>query len=45
MNILQENDPLLLNKRRIIGLETSKPNLSQVLREAKEKSEEIEKKI
>ncbi|XP_055382841.1 protein FAM114A2 [Condylostylus longicornis] len=45
MNILQENDPLLLNKRRIIGLESSKPNLSQVLREAKEKSEEIEKNL
>lgn len=30
MNILQENDPLLMNKRKLLGLEHDKPNLSEV---------------
>uniref|UniRef100_A0A0K8TRS9 Protein FAM114A2 n=1 Tax=Tabanus bromius TaxID=304241 RepID=A0A0K8TRS9_TABBR len=45
MTILQENDPLLLNKRKLLGLETDKPVLSQVLREAKKKSEEAENNL
>uniref|UniRef100_A0A182JC86 Protein FAM114A2 n=1 Tax=Anopheles atroparvus TaxID=41427 RepID=A0A182JC86_ANOAO len=46
MTILQENDPGLLNKRKLLGLE---PNngviLSQVLREAKAKTEESERNL
>lgn len=67
MNILQENDPGLLNKRKLLGLDNTNPVLSQVqfpfpilifyirdinficyfqiLREAKEKSEEAEKNM
>lgn len=45
MNILQENDPLLLQKRKFMGLESERPILSQVLREAKAKSEEVEKNL
>lgn len=30
MNILQENDPLLMNKRKMLGLEAERPNLSEV---------------
>lgn len=30
MHILQENDPLLMNKRKFLGLEPDKPNLSEV---------------
>lgn len=43
MTILQENDSGLISKRKLLGLDNSKPVLSQVLREAKEKSEESEK--
>lgn len=43
MTILQENDAGLISKRRLLGLDNPKPVLSQVLREAKEKSEEMEK--
>lgn len=43
MTILQENDAGLISKRKLLGLDNSKPVLSQVLREAKEKSEESEK--
>lgn len=43
MTILQENDAGLISKRKLLGLDNSKPVLSQVLREAKEKSEETEK--
>uniref|UniRef100_A0A2M3Z3N3 Protein FAM114A2 n=1 Tax=Anopheles braziliensis TaxID=58242 RepID=A0A2M3Z3N3_9DIPT len=46
MTILQENDPGLLNKRKLLGLT---PNdgviLSQVLREAKAKTEERERNL
>uniref|UniRef100_A0A182MNW1 Protein FAM114A2 n=1 Tax=Anopheles culicifacies TaxID=139723 RepID=A0A182MNW1_9DIPT len=46
MTILQENDPGLLNKRKLLGLQ---PNdgvvLSQVLREAKAKTEERERNL
>lgn len=45
MNILQENDPLLLNKRKMLGLDSDRPVLSQVLREAKQKTEETEKNL
>lgn len=43
MTILQENDAGLISKRKLLGLDNEKPVLSQVLREAKEKSEETEK--
>lgn len=43
MTILQENDAGLISKRRLLGLDNPKPVLSQILREAKEKSEEMEK--
>lgn len=43
MTILQENDAGLISKRKLLGLDIQKPVLSQVLREAKEKSEESEK--
>lgn len=45
MTILQENDPGLMNKRKLLGLDNDKPVLSQVLREAKEKSEESERNL
>lgn len=45
MTILQENDAGLISKRKLLGLDNSKPVLSQVLREAKEKSEESEKSM
>lgn len=45
MTILQENDPGLINKRKLLGLDNDKPVLSQVLREAKEKSEESERNM
>ncbi|GAB0097429.1 protein FAM114A2 [Sergentomyia squamirostris] len=45
MTILQENDPGLLNKRKMLGLETERPVLSQILREAKEKTEETERQM
>lgn len=45
MTILQENDPGLMNKRKLLGLDNDKPVLSQVLREAKEKSEESERNM
>lgn len=43
MTIIQENDAGLISKRKLLGLDNQKPVLSQVLREAKEKSEESEK--
>lgn len=45
MTILQENDPGLINKRKLLGLDNDRPVLSQMLREAKEKSEESEKTL
>lgn len=43
MTILQENDPGLLNKRKMLGMmDKDTPVLSQILREAKEKTEEAE---
>ncbi|XP_017473535.1 PREDICTED: protein FAM114A2 isoform X1 [Rhagoletis zephyria] len=42
MHILQENDPLLMNKRKMLGLETERPNLSQVLKEAKKDADQLE---
>lgn len=45
MTILQENDPGLMNKRKLLGLDNDKPVLSQVLREAKQKTEENEKNL
>lgn len=45
MTILQENDPGLINKRKLLGLDNDRPILSQVLRDAKEKSEANEKNL
>ncbi|XP_059612259.1 protein FAM114A2 [Phlebotomus argentipes] len=45
MTILQENDPGLMNKRKLLGLETERPVLSQILREAKAKTEETERQM
>ena len=43
MTILQDGDPMLMNKRKLLGLDNNeRPVLSQILREAKEKSEENE---
>ncbi|XP_004535596.1 protein FAM114A2 [Ceratitis capitata] len=42
MHILQENDPLLMNKRKLLGLEQDKPNLSEVLKEAKKDADQLE---
>ncbi|XP_018803331.1 PREDICTED: protein FAM114A2 [Bactrocera latifrons] len=42
MHILQENDPLLMNKRKLLGLEQDKPNLSEVLKEAKKDADHLE---
>lgn len=43
VEVLQEGDPGLKKKRALFKLESGKPNLSQILREAKEKSEEESK--
>ncbi len=46
MTILQENDPGLLNKRKMLGMmDKDTPVLSQILREAKEKTEEAEQNL
>ncbi|CAL7941765.1 unnamed protein product [Xylocopa violacea] len=45
MEVLQEGDPGLKKKRAFFINETDKPNLSQILREAKEKAENNEKTI
>ncbi|KAM7363205.1 protein FAM114A2 [Cochliomyia hominivorax] len=45
MNILQENDPLLKNKIKKLGLEQDKPNLSEILKEAKKESEQLEQSL
>lgn len=46
MTILQENDPGLLNKRKMLGMmDNDAPVLSQILREAKEKTEEAEQNL
>lgn len=46
MTILQENDPGLLNKRKMLGMmDKDAPVLSQILREAKEKTEEAEQNL
>lgn len=46
MTMLQENDPGLLNKRKMLGMmDTDAPVLSQILREAKEKTEEAEQNL
>ncbi|XP_054743766.1 protein FAM114A2 [Anastrepha obliqua] len=42
MHILQENDPLLKNKRKLLGLEAERPNLSQILKEAKKDADQLE---
>ncbi|KAL0116548.1 hypothetical protein PUN28_009892 [Cardiocondyla obscurior] len=45
MEVLQEGDPGLKKKRAFFLNESEKPNLSQILREAKEKAETEEKTI
>ncbi|CAH2087850.1 unnamed protein product [Euphydryas editha] len=40
MEVLQEGDPGLAKKKALLGLDTDKPVLSQVLREAKAKADE-----
>lgn len=45
MTILQENDAGLLSKRKLLGMGNDGMVLSQVLREAKEKTEEREKNL
>ncbi|XP_018396381.1 PREDICTED: protein FAM114A2 isoform X3 [Cyphomyrmex costatus] len=45
MEVLQEGDPGLKKKRAFFMNESEKPNLSQILREAKEKAETEEKTI
>lgn len=43
MEVLQEGDPGLKKKRTFFINETDKPNLSQILREAKEKADSTER--
>ncbi|XP_064552825.1 protein FAM114A2 [Drosophila montana] len=45
MNILQENDPKLMNKRKLLGLDANKPNLSAVLLEAKKDADQMEESL
>lgn len=45
MTILQENDPKLMNKRKLLGLEANKPNLSAVLLEAKKDADQMEQSL
>lgn len=45
MEVLQEGDPGLKNKRALLKIDTDKPILSQVLREAKERSEKENKAL
>lgn len=45
MNIISEQDSKLVIKNNLMRIEGDKPNLSEVLREAKVKSEEIEKNL
>ncbi|XP_037944573.1 protein FAM114A2 [Teleopsis dalmanni] len=45
MNMLQENDPLLMNKRKMLGLEPDRPNLSEVLKEAKKDADQLENQL
>ncbi|XP_073836622.1 protein FAM114A2 [Musca autumnalis] len=45
MNILQENDPLLKNKIKKLGLEKEKCNLTEILKEAKKETEQLEQSM
>ncbi|XP_034486226.1 protein FAM114A2 [Drosophila innubila] len=45
MTILQDNDPKLMNKRKLLGLEANKPNLSAVLLEAKKDADQMEQSL
>ncbi|XP_016926115.4 protein FAM114A2 [Drosophila suzukii] len=45
MTILQDNDPKLMNKRKLLGLETNSPNLSAVLLEAKKDADQMEQSM
>ncbi|XP_030374104.1 protein FAM114A2 [Scaptodrosophila lebanonensis] len=45
MNILQENDPKLINKRKLLGLDANKPNLSAILLEAKKDADQMENSL
>ncbi|KAH8271204.1 hypothetical protein KR018_001197 [Drosophila ironensis] len=45
MTMLQDNDPKLMNKRKLLGLEANKPNLSAVLLEAKKDADQMEQSL
>ncbi|KAH8389382.1 hypothetical protein KR200_002328 [Drosophila serrata] len=45
MTILQDNDPKLMNKRKLLGLEANKPNLSALLLEAKKDADQMEESL
>uniref|UniRef100_A0A1A9W9D1 Protein FAM114A2 n=1 Tax=Glossina brevipalpis TaxID=37001 RepID=A0A1A9W9D1_9MUSC len=45
MTLLQENDPSLKDKIKKLALETEKPNLSEVLKQAKHENEKIEQTL
>lgn len=45
MTILQDNDPKLMNKRKLLGLEADKPNLSAILLEAKKDADQMEQSL
>ncbi|XP_043653080.1 protein FAM114A2 [Drosophila teissieri] len=45
MTILQDNDPKLMNKRKLLGLEANSPNLSAVLLEAKKDADQMEQSL
>ncbi|XP_068156175.1 protein FAM114A2 [Drosophila tropicalis] len=45
MTILQDNDPKLMNKRKLLGLEANKPNLSAILLEAKKDADQLEQSL
>lgn len=45
MDILQENDPQIKHKIKMLALESEQPNLSQVLKLAKAENEELEESL
>ncbi|XP_016995378.3 protein FAM114A2 [Drosophila takahashii] len=45
MTILQDNDPKLMNKRKLLGLDANSPNLSAVLLEAKKDADQMEQSL
>uniref|UniRef100_A0A6P4DYN3 Protein FAM114A2 n=1 Tax=Drosophila rhopaloa TaxID=1041015 RepID=A0A6P4DYN3_DRORH len=45
MTILQDNDPKLMHKRKLLGLDANSPNLSAVLLEAKKDADQMEQSL